>query len=204
VVGNDRVLITEYRGRQVTERNFKGEVIWQHAVNNFVLSAQRLENGNTLIVSRNDVTEVNKTGQAVFNYQPQGLLIVGARRLKNGDLMVLERNGVCQRINRKGEAVKRIAVPALTTLIGTQFDVLPNGNILLPLYLQQKVVEISQDGKEVWQHTCERPTAATRLPNGNTLIASRYSKMVIEVDRAGKKVWEFEAPNGNVIAARRR
>ena len=202
VVGPDRVLVVEYRSRTVTERNFKGEVLWQHQGNGLTISAQRLENGNTLIVSRNDVVEVNKANQEVFRHN--GQLVIGARRLKNGDTIVLDRNGTCSRLNAKGQVVKSFQVPAVLTVIGSHFDAMPNGNVVLPLYNQNKVVEISPDGKEVWSYTCPRPTAVSRLPNGNTLIASRYSNAVLEVDRAGKKVWEFTAPNGTAIVARRR
>ncbi len=67
-----------------------------------------------------------------------------------------------------------------------------------------KVVEYTSEGKQVWEHACERPTAVSRLPNGNTLIGSRYHKTLLEVDRAGKKVWEYEAQNGTIMTARRR
>jgi hypothetical protein len=206
VVGRDRVLISEYRGRQVTERNFKGEVVWTHAVNGLLLSAQRLDNGHTLIATRTDVVEVNKTGQEVMRYNSPNSAFMGARRMKNGETVVLERTGICHRVNAKGESVKQVNLQGvMLAVIGSQFDVLPNGNVLVPLYNQNKVVEYSPAGVQVWQHACERPTNVSRLPNGNTLIASRYSKMVLEIDRAGKKVWGYECNNGGtVIGARRR
>jgi hypothetical protein len=206
VVGKDRVLISEYRGRQVTERNFKGEVVWTHAVNSLLVNAQRLENGNTLIATRTDVVEVNKSGQEVFRFNSPLSSIAGARRAKNGETVVLERNGIVHRLNAKGENLKQITLQnVVLSVIGTQFDVLPNGNVLVPIYAQNKVVEFNRAGEQVWQHACERPTNVSRLPNGNTLIASRYHKMVVEVDRAGKKVWDYECNNGGtVIGARRR
>ena len=42
--GPDRVLVTEFQGQRVSERNFKGEVKWEKALNGNPLSAQRLVN----------------------------------------------------------------------------------------------------------------------------------------------------------------
>jgi len=92
----------------------------------------------------------------------------------------------------------------VASAVGAQFDVLPNGHVLLPLYTQNKVVELDGDGKRVWEAAGERPTACSRLPNGNTLIASRYGRTVTEVDRSGKQVWTFTSQAGLVLNARRR
>src|SRR5260370_31067684 len=67
VIGKDRVLVTEYQGRKVTERDHKGAVKWTKEVNNWPLSAQRLANGNTFIVMQNQLLEVNKEGKEVYS-----------------------------------------------------------------------------------------------------------------------------------------
>jgi hypothetical protein len=204
IVGPDRVLVTEYRNRQVTERNFKGEVQWSKAVPGMPIAAQRLDNGNTLIVARNEVVEVTRTGQEVFRAMSENGVLIGARRLKNGETYLLDRNGLCQRLDARGKEIKRFVAGPIATVIGTSIDVLPNGNLLLPLYNQNRVIEVNADGKEVWEVTHQRPTSASRLPNGNTLIASRYGRGVSEVDRTGKEVWSFQSQTGNILQAKRR
>src|SRR5206468_365583 len=49
VIGHNRVLIVEYSGRTVTERNFQGDVLWRKDLQpqQLPLNAQRLSNGNT-------------------------------------------------------------------------------------------------------------------------------------------------------------
>jgi hypothetical protein len=47
VEGADRVLIAEYQGGRVSERDFKGEVKWEKNVGGNPIGVQRLANGNT-------------------------------------------------------------------------------------------------------------------------------------------------------------
>jgi hypothetical protein len=204
VIGRDRVLVTEYRNKLVTERNFKGEVLWQKQADDFVLSAQRLPGGNTLLVLRGSVLEVNRAGEQVRLFPSQGGTITAARRLPNGDTVIIERTGLCLRLDRDGKELKRFQFNGAVSLIGTQYDFLPSGNVLVPLYTQNQVVEFNATGQQVWKMEVERPTAVSRLPNGNTLIGSRYTRKAIEVDKSGKKVWEYDSPNGAIVALHRR
>jgi len=87
---------------------------------------------------------------------------------------------------------------------------LPNGNTLLVDGVGLRVIEVTLDGKIVWETGPLRfPMCAERLPNGNTLVADHSGQCVVEVDRAGKTVWGVrglsypfdatELPNGNVL-----
>jgi len=205
VVGGDRVLVAEYRSRQVTERNLKGEAVWTKALDNYPVSVQRTDNGNTLIADRVCVMEVNRAGTELSRWQTPGNLVIGARKARNGETVVLDSAGTVYRLDAKGRVAKttRLGV-VISTVIGTQFDVLPNGHVLVPLYSQNKVMEFDADGKRVWEAAAERPTACSRLPSGNTLISSRYGRNVVEIDRTGKQVWTFSSPTGSVLHARRR
>src|SRR5207248_3813134 len=201
----DRVLVAEYRSRTVTERNLKGEVVWTRTANNLPVGAQRLDNGNTLIVDRNEVVEVNAADKEVWRWNTPGGMFLAARRGRNGETVVLDSAANLHRVDAKGQVVKTHRLTGVTLAgIGTHIDLLPNGNVLVPTYVQNKVLEFDADGKKVWEMNADRPTACSRLPNGNTLITSRYARNVIEIDRTGKKVWEFSSPTGNVIHARRR
>src|SRR5262249_47818957 len=58
VLPRNRVLIAEYNAQQVTERNFKGEVLWRkHMPGHWPLHCERLRNGNTFIVARDLLME---------------------------------------------------------------------------------------------------------------------------------------------------
>src|SRR5262249_3705539 len=56
VVDKDRVLVAEYHGNRVTERDFKGEIVWQRAFDGPQM-AQRLPNGNTFIGGKYHLAE---------------------------------------------------------------------------------------------------------------------------------------------------
>jgi hypothetical protein len=67
---------------------------------------------------------------------------------------------------------------------------LPSGNVLVALALEDRVVELSPDGDIVWEHAITYPTDVERLEDGNTLIASRDGG-VVEIDAGGNEVWSF-------------
>ena len=58
-----------------------------------------------------------------------------------------------------------------------RFDVLPNGNIVIPFYNVNKVIEYDSEGKSVWEVAVTQPTSVQRLPNGRTFIGSRYQRL---------------------------
>jgi len=201
VIGNDRVLIAEYRGQKVTERDLKGKVLWQKAVD-MPTGCQRLANGNTFIVSRLLLVEVDRKGREVFSYRPPNYLVVAARKMRNGQIAVVATDGSYRRLDARGKEVKSFPVGRLYT-VGVSFDVLPSGHVVVPDYRGNRVVEFDGDGKMVWQAEARRPTSVMRLPNGNTLVASRAPREVMEIDRKGKEVWRH-AVKGYLIKASRR
>jgi outer membrane protein assembly factor BamB len=75
---------------------------------------------------------------------------------------------------------------------------LANGNYLMALSAEAKVVEVDGTGKVVWEvATGKECYSAIRLANGNTLIGGGHNHKVFEVDQAGKEVWsvgETELP----------
>src|SRR5262249_14127598 len=82
VVEPNRVLIKEDRGRQITERNFKGEVLWRKEFPNYVFGARRLANGHTLVNLRNQVVELDRGGKEVFSYSSQTGIIISAGKTR--------------------------------------------------------------------------------------------------------------------------
>jgi HEAT repeat protein len=200
VLPRNRVLIAEFNGSRVTERNLKGDILWQKQCNN-PISCQRLANGNTFIAMRNQLIEVNRDGKEVFTFNRQNYDIMGAQKLKDGQIVFFTNGGMAVRLDAKGKEVKSFAIGHMPWGGG---DVLPNGRIVVPQWQANKVVEYDADGKSVWEVAFQWPSSVMRLPNGNTLVASQNSNKVAEFDRSGKSVWEHQCNNGQPFRVRRR
>ncbi len=199
---NNRVLITEYQGRQVTERDLKGNIKWtKNNLNGMPLSAQRLANGNTFIAMQNQLLEVDKDGKEVFT-MPRGHDIMKARKLRNGQIAVITNQGRYALIDPKTKREVKGFSCGWVQMWGSM-DVLPNGHVLVPQFNNSKVAEYDGDGKIVWQADVQWPTSVKRLPNGQTLVASLNTNQVLVLDRKGKVVWQHVG-DGQVFEASRR
>jgi hypothetical protein len=188
---NERVLLAEYKGNRVTERNSKGEILWQKKVME-PLTAQRLANGNTFIANRFGIEELDRTGKVVFSYnRPAGEEIMRARKLPGGDILLITQLGVTRfvRLDRFGKEIKSFGVEVATS--GGRIDLTPAGNVLIPELHNQRVVERDMDGKLIRELSVEQPITAAVLPNGHVLVTSMTQKRAFELDRAGKEVWEY-------------
>ena len=73
------------------------------------------------------------------------------------------------------------------------------GNFLVASYTHPgKIIEISRDGKVVWDYTAagegglNRPSLAIELPNGNIMANDDLNHRIIVVDKATKKIlWQY-------------
>jgi HEAT repeat protein len=203
VIANDRVLIAEYSSSSVTERNFKGEVLWQKSVM-YPTGCQRLRNGNTFIVTRNQLFEVDKSGKEVFTHTPKvGGEIAAAEKLRNGQIAMMMTTGDLVFLDSRGKELKKRKVSPLY-YYGANFQILPNNRVLMPLPQNGKIVEHDISGKIVWEAQVAGPTSVQRLPNGNTLVACGNASRVMELNRAGKVVWEYKGGDMRASIARRR
>ncbi len=205
VLGPNRLLLAEYSERRVTERDFKGNVLKQFPAN-LPTACQRLPNGNTFIVMRQHIQIVDPDGKEVFAWTPlPNPFIMSAQWQRNGQIAVMLTGGVCQLLDPQGKELKRCTVGAgVVNLIGSNFELLPNGRLLVPLYTQQQIAEFDWAGNKLWQAPAPRPLSVTRLPNGNTLVAcSMIPYRVVEIDREGKEVWSYQT-DGRPYRARGR
>jgi hypothetical protein len=202
MIGEDRVLVCEYTGRQVSERNLKGEVQWSKATTALLLTARRLANGNTFIATRNSLQEVDKDGKEVVSIARPNNDLATAVRLRNGDFAVVTNLGQFLRLSPEGKELKSFPVGQVLA-VGGGIDVQPNGRVLVPLYSQGKVVEFDAEGKKLWEADVVQPSSVARLPNGNVLVSSRNARAVVEIDRTGKEVWKH-ATDGLPMKASRR
>jgi hypothetical protein len=196
----NRVLITEYNGQRVTERNLKGEILWEKKVPSWPMSAERLKNGQTFIVCRNLLMLVDRGGRELLKIE-RGHDIMSARRLANGQIVVVTSNRQILRLDRTGKQLKVATIP---NVYYNQNEILNNGNVLVPLGWNNLLIEYNADGKEVWKANSPQPMHAVRLPNGNTLVASQnWPYKTYEVDKTGKQVAET-LTNIYVFRVRRR
>jgi len=193
----DRVLLAESEANRVSERNFKGEILWQKQIVQ-PLVAQRLPNGNTFIATQNQVMEVDRDGKEVYTHPMNG--VRKAVKLPNGDVAAIITQGYV-RMNSKWEVVHRFT--AELRHYGGRLEVLPNGHVLLPQMHENKVVQFDTDGKVHWEAAADGVVAAVRLTNGNTLVASMNGTRAVELDRAGKEVWDIKTETRVTRAWRR-
>src|SRR5262249_7754348 len=88
-LAGDRVLVAEQGANRVTERDLKGNIVWEKQVPE-PLMAQRLPNGATLIASRQQVIEVNRDGTTLATHsRPAGESVMRAQKLRGGDLAIV-------------------------------------------------------------------------------------------------------------------
>jgi hypothetical protein len=196
-----RVLLTEYSARAVTERNTKGEVLWRHDARDIVLCGRRLANGNTLVATRTRVYEVDRAGREVATLSPLAG-VAAACKLRGGHTGVITQTGEFLHFDAAGKQVRSFRVGRPVTF-GSLLQALPNDHIVVALYVENKVVELDADGREVWQASVRRPSSVYRLPNGHTLVGSRMAAGVTELDRKGRVVANVST-GGRVLSVSRR
>ncbi|MHB1426159.1 MAG: HEAT repeat domain-containing protein [Gemmataceae bacterium] len=202
VVPGNRVLIAEWSGNRVSERDLQGKILWSRNVANPV-NVQRLPNGNTFIATNNSILELDRAGKDVYTLNNVPGSITAAYRARNGNIICIAQNGSqCLILDTTGKQLKQFA----SNRDGgwtSGLDLLPNGHILITQPNRNKVSEYDTDGKLIVEVDAPLATTATGLPNGHFLIGSHQGMRAFEVDRSGKVVWEHKS-NGNIFRARRR
>lgn len=201
IVGNDRVLVTEYLQRRVTERDFQGNILWSYSVN-LPIGAQRISHGRTFIATRNQLLILDRTNKEVWTHHLQVGTISAARWLPNGQMIVVNSAGMVYRLDSTGKQLSSFQAGRVYTL-GGNIDVLPNGRILIPMYQVNKVAEYTPDGKVTWEANVQWPTSVVRLANGNVLVSCMQQQRIVELNRNGQEVWSFNT-DGRPWRARRR
>ena len=202
VVSGNRVLIAEYYGQRVTERDWQGKILWEYKVPTRPIAVQRLANGNTLVASNSVIEEVTRDHKVVFRHAPRHGSISAVQKLRTGNFVYTTYNGMVAEVNGKGADVRSFRFPPAASGLFT-IEALASGRFLVPLTTSGKIVEFDTAGKVVWEVACTRPNAATRLPNGNILYSSMDDRRVTEIDRNGKVIWE-QRLDGRPFRVRRR
>jgi HEAT repeat protein len=183
-----RVLIAEFQGQRVTERNARGDILWQKATPGaFPMGVQRLRNGNTLIVCRNQILEVDRGGREVYTISRPTNDIVAARRLRDGQIVCVTSQRGLLRLDTSGKELKNVMLPMV---MAHGVDVSADGHVVVCVTWMNKVTEYDADGRVVADLTMTQPVTACRLPGGHFLVAGWPSR-VVDMDRDGKVVAEL-------------
>jgi len=213
---NDTILFVLPR-KGVYEINRDGDIVWSYVDRKVSHDADRLPNGNTLVVfggsdQRGDaqVKEISPKGKIVWAwyakdhfrrspykdiYHDGWTHTNAASRLANGNTLISLRNfNFVVEVDSRGSIVRTLG----EGIFHYQHDpeMLPNGNLLVANHhIPHRAIEFDpKTGEIVWQSPIfERDAApardADRLPNGNTLITG--STKIVEVTAEGRIVWAF-------------
>ncbi len=156
------------------------------------MMATRLPNGNTFIVGRGNIIEIDKTGKELLNINRMNFWdIMSATRLRNGEIVYITQQGQVTRMDKNGQhEIKHFQAGTGGMYHFGYCDMMANEHVLVPMFSFNKVAEYDTNGKEVWTASITQPISAKRLPNGNTLVTSLNPNRVVELNRAGKVVWE--------------
>jgi outer membrane protein assembly factor BamB len=220
LVENNNILLVLPR-KGVVEVNRDGEVVWSYMDPKVSHDADRLVNGNTLVVFGNEdkkndfqVKEINIAGDVVWSWQAKDYFGQGeysdmylqgwthtnaAERLGNGDTIISLRNfGIVVEVDPEGDVVNTFG----EGLFEHQHDpvILDNGNLLVANHgSPQKALELDlETGEVLWSYTVDNPKSwplrdANRLANGNTLITG--VNVILEVTQDGEVVWKLLLKN---------
>jgi hypothetical protein len=203
MISGNRVLIAEYNGHRVTERDRQGKILWQYEwPGKQPLGCQRLPNGNTVIATIHEIREVDSQGTQVAAHFHNNGTILSFQKLRNGHLVYLTYEGILIELDERGKELTTFRFDRPNEGLVT-IEALPGGNYLIPLTGAGKVSEFDGTGRELRHWPMPHATAATRLPDGNILACSNKQQRVVEMTPAGKVVWEEQA-DGRVFRVRRR
>jgi outer membrane protein assembly factor BamB len=200
IVAGNHVLIAESGANRVSERDFKGTIIWQKEMPTTVINCQRLINGNTFVAMDKSLAELDRRGQIVW--QMQYPRVDAAFKGNDGVITILTRDNRVIRITPNGQELKNFGCKRKDDEPGG-IDVLSNGRIIVSEPTNNTVSEYDTQGNLLWSAAAEGIASATRLPTGHTLVASLENAKVVELDRGGKVVWEHKSDWGEARARRR-
>jgi len=187
----DRVLVCEYNANKVTERDTKNnKVHWTKQLNTQPVYCQRLPNGNTFIVARNELMEVDRAGKTVKTLGRSGYDIVTAGRHKDGTYTMVLNNGTVIRMDNSFKQTSTYSTGRYVSFTqGLKCAYLPKGGLVLPDYQYRKIREFDGSGKLVTEVDANYPTSVSKLPNGNYTYLSRQGNQgIIEITKDGKQV----------------
>jgi HEAT repeat protein/outer membrane protein assembly factor BamB len=184
VLPGGRVLLAESNNHLVSERDLRGNVLWQVKTDgDSPTGCQRLANGNTFVSTYTSAREYTREGKQVYVLKIPGSNAI--RRSRNGHVIYATADEIVE-MDSAGNRVRAVKIPHETMWVGVED--LPGDRFLLASSGAGRVIEVDKNGKVLWEARVPGACGVTRLPNGHTLVATRGK--VLELDRAGHTVWE--------------
>jgi len=196
-----RVLIAEYSGHQVTERELSGEIRERWAIPQPIM-CQRLPNGHTLIASRNQLVEFGPQQRKVFTLARPTGDIAAAGRTEGGVYVLITRDGTCEQFNSEGQKIK--SFPVARPYQYSSMELLPNNRMVMTHMNGLAEYDLAT-GKQTWMIAGHRTlTSVQRLKAGTYLVSSTSARRIMELDTEGKVIKEIVLENQIPWRAKRR
>jgi HEAT repeat protein len=200
MVGPDRVMIVEgLENLRFVEEDFQGHTIWEHKYDNrcFPLFCRRLPNGETLVGGLSSLHMIDAADHTVRELDEV--------RLESCQSLLPNGRILCN--NRHDESIlfefdpysKRISNPVRAQAKRTErwehinLQALWNGNYLLVVPNEGKVMELTREGKPLWEYSKASATHALPLRGGSILVAVHegVNGRLILLDSRGKAYSEI-------------
>ncbi len=189
-------LITDAHDNRVIEVDSAGNIVWELTGLSHPNDAERLDNGNTLIVEcdyslhSGSVTDYTSEGNIAWQYTDLNIPC-DAERLDNGNTLIADQHN-----NRviEVDSDKQIVWKVDTNLKNTgitylhypvDVERLDNGNTLIVDMYNDRIIEVEPDFDVVWESPWSGYYTmydAERLDNGNTLIPFAVFGTMDELD----------------------
>jgi hypothetical protein len=203
-VEQSNTLITDAHDKRVFEVDSAGNIIWEITGFNHPTDAERLDNGNTLIVDidyplpSGSVKEYTSEGNLVWQYTNLNTPY-DAERLDNGNTLIADQhNHRVIEVNLDKQIVWKVDTNLKNTgktYLRYPCDVerLTNGNTLIVDMYNNRIIEVEPDFDVIWESPWTGwPTIfdIERLDNGNTLIPFAVMGVVQELDFNFNVKWQ--------------
>lgn len=197
VLANGHVLYIEDPHSAVSELDGDQKTVWQYRFSGMnLVSAQRLENGNTLLVDdmKARVFEVTPAGEVTWSVEkPEyiGKSMRRARRTAQGTTLVaVQDSGLLLELNRRGEAVRRWEFPHRMPALAKP---LPDGGLLIGLAGPGEIRHLDAAGKTVATFAGANDAARmawtsgfTSTPEGGLIVSDYMGARIVEFDAEGR------------------
>ena len=184
-----RVLISEAGNNRVTERDIRGNVLWEKQIQN-PFYVQKTSNGNIFIAARNEILELDSKGKEIFKHSVSGQTILAARKSGPTEYHVLQYSGNLVKINSKGSELSKVIIPFPTNFGLNGATLLADGKILVSIPTINKIMEFSDRGNLLHEYDSTAPGIATRNMDGTILASNLQANKLVKIRRDGKVLWE--------------
>jgi hypothetical protein len=185
VLPGGRVLLVESNNHTLSERDFRGKVLWEKKLPWSPTGCRRLPGGQTFVSHYGGVLELDRQGNKVYEFNlPDGGSNAIVRH-RNGHVIYARDNEIVE-VDTAGKKVRAVPLPLHSMYVGIQD--LPGDRFMVANSSNGRVLELDAKGKILWEANVPGACGVSRLPNGHTLVSA--SHLVVELDRAGRKVWE--------------